>query len=219
MWEFLKAVALDNKKYYNHEISAVHNLFFPVEDSYSHFLKIKILKYLYNRLKKFGYTEKFVSTNQVIDIFATAGYKLTVIVKELDELLRYRFIETDDNVADKEFDTHLKDNQNISISLKGNYYVNNLIYSFVYIELIVQDTPIFDAEYYSKIWKLFPQPNEQGKQSLKGRLDTVMAFIEYLKYQEKKETIDSQDIIQDVMRELLNNGLQNGIEKVKKRIT
>ncbi|MBK8655209.1 MAG: hypothetical protein IPN20_15185 [Haliscomenobacter sp.] len=214
-WEFVRSVALDNKKYFNHEISRVHNLFFPAEDSPNHFLKIKILKYLFNRVEKLGYTEKFIPTEQVVIVFTNAGYKLNLVINELNELLRYKFIETDDSLSDKEFDSHLEEHQNISISLKGNYYVNDLLCSFVYLDLMLHDTPIFDTDHYEKIRSLFPLSNEQGKQNLQARIDTTQAFVEYLSQQEKRETIESDDIAKDIIKGIRQNGLDKDIRRIK----
>lgn len=215
IWEFVKAVALDNKKYYNHGISKVHNLFFPSEGSTNHFLKIKILRYLFENVQKLGYTEKFIKTNQVIETFVEAGHKLSIIILELNELLHYKLIETDDSISDKEFDNHLNTHNNISISLKGSYYINELSCTFVYMDLVQHDTPIFNEENYEQICELFPLSNENGKQNLKGRLSSTSAFIKYLSQQEKMETVGSEEIPKDIIKGMLENGLEKDLQRIR----
>ncbi len=214
-WEFLKAVAMDNKKYYNHEISRINNLFFPAENSFNHFLKIKILKFLFLRVEKLGYTEKFIPTFQVLNTFTNAGYKANLIILELNELLRYRFIETDDSVSDKEFDINLEGHQNITISAKGNYYVNKLINKFTYLDLMLHDTPIFEQASYDNIRRTFPISNEEGKQNLQARIQTTQLFIHYLQQQELKDNSQVEGISNNIVGDMLNNGLDQELKRIK----
>jgi GTPase SAR1 family protein len=218
-WEFVKAVALDNKKYYNHEISRINNIFYPVEGSNNHFLKIKILKYLFHKVEKLGYTEKFDSAKRVLEVFTHAGYKYVNVLNELNELLRYRFIETDDSVSDDDSDSILEDMDNISITSKGNYYINTLMSSFVYLELVMQDTPIFNKDSFDKISRSFPLSNKLGKQNLQSRIDTVKHFVEYLQNQEKVENATSDEIEVDIVRNIFNQGLEADLRRLNTRQT
>lgn len=216
--EFIKAIALDNKLYYNQEISVVNNLFTPAEGSSNHFTKIKILKYLDSKLLNQGYTEKFISLKHIYEIFMNAGYKQTVIQKELSKLLKYRLIETDDNITDIETNSYLQENQNISISLKGHYYVNNLKNTFAYLELVLQDTLIYDDKFYSKIRQAFPLADKEGNRNLNERKDTVELFVKYLQKQELNETVESEYIAKNIVQEILDNGLMREYQRLDKII-
>lgn len=212
-WEFLKAIALLNRKYYSHHYSSIHNLFYPSEGSSYIFLKIELLRFLFDRIDKFGQAEKFIQTSQLIDNFVNRGYKLISILNELNELLEYRLIETDNSSSDKEFNTQLNNHKNISISLKGKYYIETLLTKFSYIELCLQDTPIFGEENFQKIKEGFPSSNDNGKRSLNQRYENALMFIEYLKQRERTE-LNSNNIL----NEMKANGLGNDLERVRRTV-
>ncbi|MCY1636708.1 AAA family ATPase [Marinifilum sp. D737] len=217
-WEFVKAVALNNKMYYNKEISVVCNLFSPAEGSRNHFLKIKLLRYLDNRIVKGGQTEKFILINDLISTFSSAGYNLRIIVNELNLLSKYRLIETDDLISDIEINTELIENQSVAISLKGHYYVNVLKNKFSYLEMVLQDTQIFDDEYFAKIKEVFPLSNEHGKRQLDLRIETVKRFMEYLKNEEKKESIESETIAKGIVDEIYDTSLSHTLYRIAGKI-
>lgn len=217
-WEFIKAVGLNNKMYYNKEISLVCNLFAPVEGSRNHFLKIKLLRFLDNRIIKGGQTEKFILINDVISVFSSAGYNLKVIVSELNLLSKYRLIETDDLISDIEIQTELIENQSISISLKGHYYLNDLKNEFSYLEMILQDTQIFDDDFFVKIKEVFPLSNEHGKRQLDLRIETVKRFMKYLEHEEKKESIESEMIAKDIVKEIYETSLSHTLYRIESKI-
>ena len=214
-WEFVKAVALNNKKYYNKEISIVCNLFAPCEGSRNHFLKIKLLKYLDDKLVKGGQSERFSLLNDMVSTFSSAGYNLRIIINELNLLSKYRLIETDDLVSDTEKITDLIENQSISISLKGHYYLNVLKNEFSYIEMVLQDTPIFDDDYFNKIKEVFPLSDDNGKRQLDLRVEVVRRFMEYLKQEEKKESIESEMIAKGIVNEIFDSSLSHDLYRIE----
>jgi len=212
-WEFLKAIALLNKKYYTHHYSSIHNLFSPSSGSNMIFLKIELLRFLLDRIEKYGQAEKFIETSQLLNEFTGKGYKLISIINELNELLEFRLIDTDDSSSDKEFNTQLTNHKNISISLKGKYYLETLLTRFSYMELCLQDTPIYGENNFNKIRENFPLSNENGKRNLSRRYENVLLFIKYLEEREKIE-LNTKKIIQ----EMKNNGLKSGLRRVERTI-
>lgn len=217
-WEFIKAVALNNKMYFNEEISIVFNIFAPCDGSCNHFLKIKLLRYLDEKVVKGELSEKFVLLNQIISIFSSAGYNQRIIINELNLLSKHRLIETDDLVSDTEKITDLIDNQSISISLKGHYYLNVLKNEISYIEMILQDTPIFDDESFSKIKEVFPLSDRNGKRQLDLRVEVVRRFMDYLKTEERKESIESEMIAKDIVDEIYNCSLSRDLLRIENKI-
>lgn len=212
-WEFLKAIALLNKKYYSHHYSSIHNLFSPSSGNSMLFLKVELLRFLFERIEKYGQAEKFIETSQLLEEFTGKGYKLISIINELNELLEFRLVDTDDSSSDKEFNTKLNNHKSISISLKGKYYLETLLTRFSYIELCLQDTPIYGDENFNRIKESFPLSNENGKRNLSKRYENVLLFLEYLENREKIE-LKSTKIIQ----EMKNNGLTNGLKRVKRTV-
>jgi GTPase SAR1 family protein len=216
-WEFLKATALENKKYYNHKRSKVNNIFNPVEGSKSHFLKYKIIKYLSDRAYNLGYSEKLIPVNQLIEEFLLIGYKYNIILDELYDLLKYRMIETDDNASDRELFAKLEE-QSICASQKGVYYTTVLICEFSYIDLVLQDTPIFDTDSYTKIRQAFPSDKGHDKRNLVKRRETVILFMDYLKKQEINENIENSERLNHIVRFIFDTGLQNQLDSIGRSI-
>jgi len=212
-WEFLKATALLNKKYYSHQKSTVFNIFSPANNNISTFLKSRILNYLLEQIENYGRSEKFVSVNHVVQVFTEQGYKFSSIINELVDLLENRLIETDEYFSDKELNIDLTPQNSISISLKGSYYIKDLVTKYSYIELCLQDTPIFNKEYYVKLRESFPLANNVGKRNLRQRYENAILFVEYLKAQEVTETGESTFI-----ESILTNGLLSGFNRVKSKL-
>lgn len=195
IWEFIKSLGLDNKLYYNHEISRIKNLFYPEEGSTSHFTKIKILKYLFEKTKKGGYNEKFVSYSELLDFFKKFSYDEVSIFKNVQRLLKFRFIETQTAISDIEIDNiNITLDTSICISFSGYYYLDELICRFHYIDLVLQDTPIFSQLDFEKIKMNFPYTTEKGKRDLYKRKQVVEYFISYLSSQEILELSNSEGL-------------------------
>ncbi|WP_338814352.1 hypothetical protein V9L05_03170 [Bernardetia sp. Wsw4-3y2] len=213
-WEFLKAIALLNRKYYNHSESTIHNLFYPAEGSDFVFFKIKLLMFLLDRIEQYNQTEKFIQASEIIDSFMQQGFKRSVILSEINELYEYRLIETNENASDREFNNKMESQESISISLKGRYYIDDLINRYVYIELCLQDTPIFYKEYYSKIKDIFPMANDKGKRNIIKRYETVEFFLDYLKHREKEE-LGSDEVVS----KLMNKGLEEDLYKMRMTVS
>lgn len=214
-WEFIKAVGLNNKKYYNHNISLISNLFFPTDGSQNHFLKIKILKFLDDKLIVGGMSEKYVNVAELINLFEDAGYISRYTLKELSELCKLHLIETDKQLSDVE-DASLNDvTDSICISLKGHHYVNTLINDFAYIEMTLEDTPIYDIDSYQQIKTNFPLSNEHGKRDLQKRVEIVNTFISYLEAAEKLETIESEKFAKNIAKQI-RYGVQKDIDRIER---
>ena len=221
IWEFVKSIGLNNTLYFNHEVSDIKNLFYPAVDNFNHFTKIRILKYLFNSTKKLGFREKFVPCTDIIDLFKRVGYTDSIILKEIQILLDYKLVDTDDNLWDIDnIDANCLTN-NFCISLKGYYYLDELINRVHYIGLILQDTPIFDKEYFKKLNGAFPLSNSDGYQILSKRKESIEVFMEYLKVQESKDLNGSfidDALSYSVTEEINNKGLLRDLNRIEKAI-
>ena len=211
--EFVKSVGLNNRLYYNSEYSVISNLFNPNSESNDHFLKFWILRILSKRLDEKGNVYKFVTLEEFTANFNNYGYNLEYIKDELKYLILNDFIDTDGRITDTSW-TDIVNFPNICITSKGYYYINKIISNFYYIDLTLQDTPIYNENDFNLIKNSFPEANEKGRRDLQERVKTVILFIEYLKKQEKR-------IPQNLLNEfgsptgyILSNGLQQDIEKI-----
>lgn len=216
--EFVKAIALDNKIFYNSEISIVKNLFKPSDNNTNHFLKIKLLRYLFNYSKGSPSNEKFILASHVVDSFEQFAYKRSVVFDELLDLYDIGMIETQDLLSDTDESAKLSLDDTICITLKGYYYVTKLICKFFYIGLVAEDTPIFHQRSFDEMSETFSKPGHKGQRRLNERLEFVESFIKYLQFSEQQETLEGDIFDVRVMNYIRNNGLNKEIEIIRSKV-
>lgn len=214
--EFIKTIALENKLYYNHLNSNIQNLFYPCPDSTDYFLKIWILKRLEEQLGFEGNINRYLNYEAFITEFVSYGYKEFILNQEIEFLLHYGFIDIDRIISDIKWDKLPNQNFNMTITAKGLYYIQNLINHLHYIELVLQDTPIFSSDDFIKIKSEFPTCDANGKREMKKRIEVVISFIKYL---EKKELVLQPISLKKkyggIIEYILSTGLNADIERVK----
>ncbi len=216
IFEFVKAIGLHNKLYYNSEFSIIYNLFIPPTDSDDHFVNFYILKDMFDIMESKGSANKNVLSNDLIDKFVSVGYRANVIVNSLTNLLKFNLIDTDEQLSDVEWDV-LPKNLNIGITSKGHYYFKELCTRFHYIDLCLQDTPIFDKGYFEKLKAIFPQSDATGKRLLSERLESVHVFIDYLKEKESKQA-NNLKIMYGEITDHICNGLAADLKRIEKKV-
>ena len=216
-WEFIKAVGLDNRKYYNHDISIINNLFYPTKGNNNHFIKVKILSFLFDKLNKGGNSGKYYNVEELINEFVNVGYINKYLIAELEELCKWRLIETDEQLSDIEHSGSIKIDGSICISMKGHHYINSLLNKFSYIEMALEDTPIFDNDYFNGIKASFPLSDSNGKRNLKKRVEVVEKFIGYLESKEKSETVESQVLARNIVN-AIKYGANKDMTRIKKKL-
>lgn len=188
IWEFIKSVALDNDFYYNSRTSKVKNIFFPSSSGSNHFTKIRLLHYLNNEARLHSVKSvSFTNAKKIIGEFVKAGYTQDVILEELNTLLKDQMIFTSNYASDIEEEIIIQDEAMIHISPIGHYYINILINRFSYIDLVLQDTPIFDEVFFENISNAFPHSDRDGERDLPKRLESSKIFLQYLQAQEEDD--------------------------------
>lgn len=216
IFEFVKAISLNNKLYYNSEISIVHNIFIPPHECNDHFLNLYILKDLVNIFESKGPANKYVLSNKLIENFVGLGYRAGIIINALTYLIKNNFIDTDEQLSDVDWELLPKD-LNIGITSKGHYYYKELVTRFHYIDLCLQDTPIFDKESFEKLKSDFPLSDVNGKRLLSSRLDSVKNFIDYLKLQESKQA-NNVKTIYSLITDHICSGLASDLKRIEKKL-
>jgi hypothetical protein len=225
IWEFIKSVALESNYYYNYKTSKIHNLFYPSNSNNSHFTKIRILKYLYNQAQNNAFNEYFIPVEAIKNLFVQAGYTRDIIIEEIELLINYNLISCENFNSDTENKTSNIELFQVKITQGGIYYINNLINTFVYIDIILEDTLIFDENFYDEILCNFSPPDASGKKLIHKRLKTVKVFIEYLKKQEFNEHQNSYTDNLDKVFEwniteyILDSNLNNDIQRLEKQLS
>lgn len=196
--EFIKSIALQNRHYFSSEISIVYNLFTPPIDSDDHFVKLYILHELGEILDSITFTEKFVKNTIIIDKLTSFGYRINVINSALSSLLKASLVDTDEQLSDVEWN-ELPKAYNLNITSKGFYYLKEIINRFHYYDLIGQDTPIYDTNYYNGLSSIFPISSAEGSRNLELRKDYVKLFIDYLVKMENKQPTQIRTVYNSLM--------------------
>ena len=214
--EFVKTIALENKLYYNHRSSKIQNLLYPSSPNSDYFIKYYLLKVLDEQLSFEGNINKYIGYSDLLKKFLEYGYREDVVNKELESLLTDNFIETDKVLSDISWNYLPEETFSITITAKGHYYITELINRFYYVELIIQDTPLFEKEVYDNIVQKFPIPEKSnGKKDMKVRIDVVQLFMDYLETIEKKS---NNALLQTKYGKLVDNmltgGLRNDLNKL-----
>jgi len=223
IWEFVKSVALESHYYYKSDFSRVKNLLRPVSGNHNHFTKIRILFYLTFIAENGSKTDYSFSTiKKISEDFAIAGYNYKIIISEIQQLLDFKFIDTKAVFSDIEENSEINDELEIKISQNGHYYLYKMLPRFHYLDLVLQDTPIYDTYYFERIKEVFPEVDSYGERNIKHRLTTASTFFEYLKSMEIKDHLRNEanfgiralDI--DIKNFIENGGFINDIIRVEK---
>lgn len=211
--EFVKSLGLQNKLYFNSEYSIIKNLSIQPRESKDHFLLISIFQYYSRILIKEGANNKFSPYKDCINTFVNLGYRNISINDGVEKLIKTNLWETDNIISD--IDTLIiNENDNIAISSKGYYYLNNLIKTFTYLDLCLQDTPVYDKISFSSIKSLFPIFDNKGYRDLKSRKETVLEFLNYLEKFEQKLAQNVKLQFPDIL-ESIKIGVQPGIDRIE----
>lgn len=187
MHEFIKSVSLQNRLYYNSEISSLYNLLIPPIDSTDHFLKSYILQDLNEFIEKKSYTEKLIPNSVIVEKLNSLGYRTNSINEALTSLIKAALIDTDENLTDVLW-YEIPSKFNLGLTAKGHYYLKELIRRFHYWDIIIQDTPIFDLQHFDTIRAAFPLTHENGTRNIQQRIEDVRLFIDYLKFMESNQS-------------------------------
>jgi hypothetical protein len=222
IWEFFKSVALDSNFYYETNKSKIVNLFYPSKSNTNHFTKIRLLNYLFSKLNKSSKKVDYFAVSEISIEFLKAGYSLDIIQEELQELFEYKMISTSEYSEDVEEDYKIIPTTLISITSVGVYYLKNLLNRFHYLDLVLEDTPIYDNESFKELCRLFPDSDEQGNRNLEQRKLTIEMFLIYLKNEEKKDkkfisNFDDDNIMFDIQA-YLKNGVSKDFVRIDKVI-
>jgi len=212
IWEFVKSVALESHYYYNTEQSCVFNIFHPSPNNRNHFTKIRLLDYIIDYNVEVGKRNQFVAISLIVSAFASAGYSQDILLEELQLLYNAGLIFTNDFMSDIESEVSLTSENHIGITQAGVFYLKVLIEKFYYLDLVLQDTPIYSDKYFSEMSDLFPESDTYGNRDLLKRVAVTKKFIEYLSMQEAK---DHNRIDKDYGVKCLDKQIMNSIKQAR----
>lgn len=180
----IKSIMLGDFRYYRGERSDVLNVF-DLNPTISNvqFLFLHILSYLNDQVNCFS----DLDTGYILigDLFSEAE-KVSISQKAigfcLKKLALYSLVEFDNQSAEGYDSAHF-----VRITPTGEYYLHNLIFKFVYLDLVLIDTPIKDKAVLDKIRKL------RESQDLQERFIKTEVFLDYLKRKELEEITNNPE--------------------------
>ena len=177
--EFIKSVMLGDYRYYKETRSLILNVFHVTrEPNASHFTTLRILKYLKDRGSGEGRSEDFVSLQSLltdhVDIFHN----------ELDcKLCLLRLIAIDRQLI--ELDTRRPDTLEGATSARlttcGKYYLEFMINSFQYCDIVWQDTPFSSRSTCDELSRHITEVD------MTKRFIRMEKFLDYLSREEAEE--------------------------------
>jgi hypothetical protein len=190
--EFLSSVMLNDLAYYSESNSEYFINIFTRYPAFrdSHFTRLRILKLIEHLSPNNSYKpEDYISINTIIDQFASAGFDVASTKKHLYTMVENKLLETD--VAITEYDDlkkHKLMDCSVHLSSSGYYYLTTLSREYTYIQCILPDVPVTDADVYSCLLGIYNPPRYPDLNiNLQSTLEAVTIFLDYLKKQEKEE--------------------------------
>lgn len=218
MHEFVQAVGLENKLYYNHETSIVQNLFYPASPESDYFVRIYLLRKLKSIRDIKGNVDAFTLYDSILDVFSEYGYTRKQLSQELAYLLEKGFIDADKKLTDVKWNSFDGSDFSITITSKGYYYLNDIINKFYYIDLVLQDTPIFSQDAFNSIRSNFALRNSDYKRDMSKRISTVKLFMEYLRQEEQKQVpLSLIKAYGSIIDQIYSLGLEDDLKRLEKR--
>jgi hypothetical protein len=188
--EFVKAIMLGDRRYYKETSSPILNVFeCGVEKNSSHFTTLRILHLLMQSrgaasIEGRGYVDIGQARSLFEDIFDNAED----FIKSLDRLIRRQLVEVNTRSTENSADaTHVR------VTSSGWYYCSRLVKSFVYLDLVLQDTPLNSEELSHELQRSVYAVNnlhdaEEDKElRVNERFARVKRFIDYLIDEERVE--------------------------------
>lgn len=222
IWEFVKSVALESNYYYQADSSFLFNLFYPSPSNKNHFTKIRILNFIVENNESISKRNNFISVSQIIELFNKAGYTSDIILEELNLLYRGGLIFTNNFAGDIEQLIQITEKEEIGITQSGVYYIRTLLTKFFYYDLVLQDTPIYDEDYFQALSALFPECDSNGNRDLYRRKEVLLKFVEYIESQEaidhsrKEINYNVRSLDMRIINSAKESGLSNELARIDK---
>jgi len=174
--EFIKSIGLGDSRYYHGDLSPLLNLYAISDEARpSHFTKIRLLAYLaHHRHHSSLFGLGFVRTDIIRQEFGRIGTSEPDIEESLRILAQKALVENDTYEIGRVGSSY-------RITVAGRYYLKYLAVRFSYLDLVLQDTPIADANAFATISGLI------DSRDLEDRFRRVGTFLDYLLNEEARE--------------------------------
>ncbi len=196
--QFIRAIIYGDAKHYDPSRSLVANLFDLVfVDAQEHFLLPILLGAMVSLSESAG-DGGFVAIEVVADVLQRRGFRSDQINSCLDRAIEKNLLQP--RIASLEYDVPA-----IRVTTVGAYHFGPLVRQFTYVDSMVVNTPILDAQYRSQI---------EDVESIRDRLKRASVFVAYLDEQwvvgaQKPDIFDWPAV---------SKGLKEEIENIRGRL-
>jgi GTPase SAR1 family protein len=191
--QLVKSIILGEYRYYSQTRSHLMNVFdFDSSLTDSHYHPLRILNYLNARINvRSPIATGYVLIEELLHVGEQVFIDRKVILDSLLRLSNFNLVEYENQSR-----TDINSAAYVKITPAGHYYLNNLIYEFVYLDSVLVDTPIADFLVVERLKTLSAQ------EDLQARLSRTKIFVEYLSKSEIEELKEHPEYMQ---QEFTNN--------------
>lgn len=188
--EFVKSIMLAERRYYTDEASYIMNIFdCGAERNSSHFTNLRMLHAL--ALRRGEATREglgYVDVSKLVSMSEDVFDNREDVLRSLDRLVGRQLIEANTRSTDT-----VAGASHVRITSAGWYYSRFLVRAFSYLDLVMQDTPLNDAEVERRLRNMVQEVDNLGDREdqklerMKVRFSRVRTFLEYLELEENRE--------------------------------
>jgi hypothetical protein len=188
--EFVKSIMLGERAYYKESQSPVLNIFdCGAEPNSSHFTGLRIIKFLLAyRAESTPEGQGYVDLGRMALLFEDVFDAREDFIRTMDRLVRRQLVETNTRSMEG-----VLGSSHVRVTAAGWYYERELVRSFAYLDLVLQDTPVSDAELEKDLRESVYRVNNLGDREdekldrMDVRFSRVEKFLLYLSGEEKEE--------------------------------
>ena len=188
--EFVKSIMLSERKYYKESASPILNVLdCGAERNSSHFTALRILHLLIQyRGQSTPEGRGYLSIGRAISLFEDVFDNREDVIRTLNRLLTRQLVEVDTRSPES-----IEGATCVRVTSAGWYYTTRLVHSFVYLDLVLQDTPLNDEplmkELRDSVYHVdnLNDPDEDKILRVNARFDRVERFISYLHHEENTD--------------------------------
>jgi hypothetical protein len=188
--EFVKSIMLGDRNYYKESASPILNVFdCGIEKNSGHFTALRLLRFLVRcRGQNTPEGRGYFDIGRAAAAFENIFDNTEDFAKTLDRLVQRQLVEVNTRSLESASAA-----SHVRVTSSGWYYHGRLVNSFVYLDLVLQDTPLNDLELAKQlrdsVYKVdnLNDPEEDKIQRVNVRFDRVYRFIDYLEKEEQAE--------------------------------
>jgi energy-coupling factor transporter ATP-binding protein EcfA2 len=188
--EFLKAVMLQDRAYYKEDQSPIFNVFnCSSEKNSSHFTALRVVALLLeHRSESTPEGRGYVELSRIVGFFAEVFDNVSDLSWALDRLVTRQLIEVNTRST-----RTVSGASHVRVTAAGWYYIRYLARTFIYLDLILQDTPLDDEDLEKILRQSVYEVNnlsdrEREKyERMQVRFNRTQRFLDYLTKEEDRE--------------------------------